>query len=232
MAIKLTTTREAAKVHGVKMLVYGKAGYGKTRLCATAPNPIIISAESGLLSLRDTDIPVIEIQTVEDLSAAYNFVTTDPNGLQFATICLDSITEIAEQILSNAKKQVKDPRQAYGELIEKMTDTLKAFRDLQGRHIYFSAKQEPTKDELNGTITYGPSMPGTKLGVQLPYLFDEVFQLGKGKQNDGTEYSFLRTRPDFQYEAKDRSGALDVIEYPDLTNIINKITGATNHATT
>ena len=226
MAIKLTTTREAALTQGVKLLVYGKAGYGKTRLCATAPNPIIISAESGLLSLREHDLPVIEIQNVDDLANAFQWVTESEESKQFQTICLDSITEIGEQILANAKPQVKDPRQAYGELIEKMTMTLKEFREIKGKHVYFSAKQEPTKDDMTGVITYGPAMPGSKLGPQLPYLFDEVFQLGIGKEQDGTEYRFLRTKPDLQYEAKDRSGALDPIEYPDLNNIISKITGA------
>ena len=51
MALKFTTTNQAAQLHGVKALVYGPSGAGKTTLCATAPAPIIISAEAGLLSL-------------------------------------------------------------------------------------------------------------------------------------------------------------------------------------
>ena len=226
MALKFTSTREAGNLHGVKVLVYGEAGSGKTRLAATAPRPILISAEAGLLSLREQDIPVITVSTFEDLNDAYAWCTQSAEAANFDTIGLDSITEIAEVILSAAKKLAKDPRQAYGEMQEKMTTLIKAFRDISGKHVYMSAKMEPQKDEMSGIVKYMPAMPGTKLGPQLPYLFDEVYRLGIGKADDGSFYRFLQTQPDLQYVAKDRSGALDLWEQPDITNIINKILGA------
>lgn len=223
MAIKLTTAAQAAALHGVKMLVYGKAGMGKTTLCATAPNPVIISAEAGLLSLRNHAIPVIEIKTIDDLMEAYEWATEAEEAKHFETVCLDSLSEIAEVVLNNAKRTTKDPRQAYGELIERMGTTVRAFRDLKGKHVYMSAKQESIKDETAGTTMYGPSMPGSKLGGQLPYLFDIVLRLNIGRTPDGVEYRYLQTRPDFQSEAKDRSGALAPVEEPNLTSVINKI---------
>lgn len=223
MAIKLTTTSQAAVLHGVKILVYGKAGLGKTTLCATAPTPIILSAEAGLLSLRHHNIPVIEIKTIEDLQEAYQWATESAESNQYATVCIDSLSEIAETVLLNAKRTAKDPRQAYGELLERMGVTVRSFRDLSGKHVYMSAKQEAVKDEMAGVTMYAPSMPGSKLGGQLPYLFDEVFRLGLGRTQDGTEYRYLQTRPDFQSDAKDRSGALDAMEQPNLTHIFNKI---------
>ena len=226
MPLKFTTTGEAGKIHGVKMLVYGLSGAGKTTLCATAPAPLILSAEAGLLALRKHNIPVIEIKTVDDLTEAHRWCQQAKEAEQFQTICIDSITEIGEVVLANAKKQVKDPRQAYGELIEKMMTTIKAFRDLSGKHVYMAAKMEPVKDEMTGIVRYMSSMPGSKLGPQLPYLFDEVFRLGINKTPDGAEYRFLQTQPDLQYDAKDRSGALDNIEPPDINHVINKILGA------
>lgn len=226
MALKFTTTDQAAQLHGVKMLIYGTSGVGKTTLCATAPQPIILSAEAGLLSLRKFQIPVIEIRTVDDLTEAHRWCQQAAEARQFATVCIDSITEIGEVVLANAKRQVKDPRQAYGELIEKMMTTIKAFRDLQGKHVYMAAKAEPVKDEMTGVVRYMASMPGSKLGPQLPYLFDEVFRLGINKTPQGEQYRFLQTQPDLQYDAKDRSGALDPIEPPDLNHVISKILGA------
>lgn len=226
MALKFTTTDQAAQLHGVKMLIYGVSGVGKTTLCATAPQPIILSAEAGLLSLRKFQIPVIEIRTVDDLTEAHRWCQQAAEARQFSTVCIDSITEIGEVVLTNAKRQVKDPRQAYGELIEKMMTTIKAFRDLQGKHIYMAAKAEPVKDEMTGVVRYMASMPGSKLGPQLPYLFDEVFRLGINKTPQGEQYRFLQTQPDLQYDAKDRSGALDPIEPPDLNHVISKILGA------
>jgi len=226
VALKFTTTDQAAQLHGVKMLIYGVSGVGKTTLCATAPQPIILSAEAGLLSLRKFQIPVIEIRTVDDLTEAHRWCQQAAEARQFATVCIDSITEIGEVVLANAKRQVKDPRQAYGELIEKMMTTIKAFRDLQGKHVYMAAKAEPVKDEMTGVVRYMASMPGSKLGPQLPYLFDEVFRLGINKTPQGEQYRFLQTQPDLQYDAKDRSGALDPIEPPDLNHVISKILGA------
>lgn len=226
MALKFTTTDQSAQLHGVKLLVYGDSGAGKTYMASTAPAPVILSAEAGLLSLRRFQIPVIEIQTVEDLVQAHLWCQQSAEAGQFQTVYLDSITEIAEVVLANAKKLVKDPRQAYGELIEKMLSTIKAFRDLQGKHVVMTAKMEPFKDTLNGTVTYMASMPGSKLGPQLPYLFDEVFRLGIGVDAQGAKYRFLQTQPDLQYSAKDRSGVLDPVEPPDLNYVFNKILGA------
>lgn len=223
MALKFTTTDKASVSNGVKVLVYGGAGMGKTVLCSTAPSPIILSAESGELSLRKMSIPMIEITTVQDLIEAHQWLTMSAEARQFQTVCIDSLSEIAEVVLNNAKRQVKDPRQAYGELIEKMESVIRSFRDLSGKNVYMAAKMEPTKDELTGVVKYGPSMPGSKLGVKLPYFFDEVFRLGINKTPQGENYRFLQTQPDLQYEAKDRSGSLDSMEPPNLAHIFNKI---------
>lgn len=232
MAIRLLSTREAALAHGIKAMVYGKAGIGKTRLCATAPAPVIISAESGLLSLREYDIPVIPINTVDDLVEAHLWLTQSAEARQYATACIDSLSEIGEVVLNNAKKKVNDNRQAYGELIEKMTDTIRAYRDIQGKHVLMTAKMERNKDEQTGMMLFSPSMPGAKLSQQLPYFFDEVFHLDIGTATDqqGKHYTyrFLRTAADYQYDAKDRSGALDAIEKPDFHHIITKILNKVN----
>lgn len=225
MAVHITTTQQAAQLHGIKCLVYGKSGAGKTKLASTAPAPIILSAESGILSLREFQIPMIQIKTVADLTEVHQWAQNSAEAKQFATIYIDSISEIGEVVLANAKAQVKDPRQAYGELIEKMMATIKAFRDLPGKNVVMAAKQEPIKDEMTGIVQYGPSMPGSKLGPQLPYLFDEVFRLGVGKTPQGVEYRFLQTGPDLQYDAKDRSGSLDPVERPDLSFVFSKILG-------
>ena len=170
-------------------------------------------------------MPMAKVANVDDLRDIYAWCERSNEAKQFQTICIDSLSEIAEVVLNNAKRQVKDPRQAYGELIEKMETTIRMFRDLPGRNIYMSAKMEPTKDELTGVIKYAPAMPGNKLGPKLPYFFDEVFRLGINKTTQGESYRFLQTQPDLQYEAKDRSGALAPVEQPHLTHIFNKILG-------
>lgn len=240
--MEFTTTATQPAQDAVKVLCYGGPGMGKTMMAATmGPDTIIISAESGLLSLRrqnlerhygvntpgiNYDIPVIVVSNVADFNEAYQFLTKSDQGKSFRNVALDSISEIAEVILNNAKRLVKDPRQAYGELTEKMETLVRAYRDLPGRNVYMSAKMEPSKDELTGVVKYGPMMPGKKLGPALPYFFDEVFRLGVNKTTQGQEYRFLQTQPDIQFDAKDRSGALASIEPPHLGQVFAKIKGA------
>jgi hypothetical protein len=168
-------------------------------------------------------MPIITIKTADDLRDVHLWCLQSAEAKNFQSIGLDSITEIGEVVLNNAKAQVKDPRQAYGELIEKMETAIRAFRDLPGKNVLVSAKMEPMKDELSGVVKYGPSMPGAKLGPKLPYFFDEVFRLGISKDPQGKEFRFLQTQPDLQYEAKDRSGSLSMAEAPHLGYIFNKI---------
>ena len=73
MAIKVQSTADI-QFHGVKCIIFGGPGVGKTRSIATAPKPIIISAEEGLLSLMEVDVPFIEVKSLDDLNEAYNFL--------------------------------------------------------------------------------------------------------------------------------------------------------------
>ena len=227
MAINVKTTGSLA-ANGVKVLVYGQAGAGKTSLIKTLPSPIVLSAEGGLLSIQDADLPYIEISDMDTLKEAYTWLTSADEAKAYQSVALDSISEIAEVVLNAEKKVTKDPRQAYGALAEQMQDLLRAFRDLPGKNVYMSAKCDRTKDETTGAMLYGPSMPGAKLGQGIPYLFDEVFVLRAEKADDGQIYRTLQTGADFQYVAKDRSGVLDLYEAPDLSLIAKKILSSAN----
>lgn len=223
MAIQLKSTKAAA-LDGVKVLVYGGAGNGKTTLIGTLPDPIIISAEAGLLSLAGLDIPYIEVTDMDSLKEAFGYITSSAEANQYRSVALDSISEIAEVVLNAEKKLTKDPRQAYGALQEQMTDLIRAFRDITGKNVYMSAKQEKQQDEA-GRILYGPSMPGNKLAQMLPYFFDEVLALRVEKDEEGRPQRALMCEPDGLWSAKDRSGRLDSWETADLGYVINKIAG-------
>lgn len=227
MPLVWTTTSRASLEQGVKILTHGDAGAGKTTLCSTAPYPVIASAEAGLLALRKFNIPAAQITTLMDLWEFYRWCKDSGEARKnFQTICLDSLSEIAEKVLGASKKIAKDPRQAYGDLQDQMVELVKAFRDLQGYHVYFSCKQELVKNN-EGRWIFQPGMPGTKVGPMLPYLFDEVFYLGVARTPEGVRYRYLQTEFDGVYVAKDRSGSLDAIERPDLSFVINKMLGAT-----
>lgn len=225
MTIKITSTKDSA-LDGVKCLVYGKSGIGKTVLMATAPKPIILSAEAGLLSLADIDIPAIEVKTIQDIYDAKEFLIESDEAKQYETICLDSITEVGEVLLSAFKERSRDARGAYGDLADEMAKLIREFRDIKGRNIIFSAKHKRVTDDDTGITSYFAAMPGKTLLDGLPFFFDEVFHMTFMQDDNGVNHRVLKTEAGIGHDAKDRSGKLSSIEEPNLTKIINKITGA------
>ena len=222
MAIKLKSTADV-QANGVKALVYGMAGVGKTYMIKSLPNPIVISAESGLLSLTGTDIPYIEVKTFIELQEAYQSIVSE-HGAQFESIAIDSISEIGEIVLAHEKSVNKDGRGAYGEMAVKIMEIMRSFRDIQGKNVMFIAKAEKSQDET-GRMLYQPSMPGAKISQQLPYLVDLVMALRMEKDTEGTIQRALMCQTDGAWQAKDRSGKLAAWEAPDLSALIAKIGG-------
>ena len=222
MAIKLKSTADV-QANGVKALVYGMAGVGKTYMIKSLPNPLVISAESGLLALTGTDIPYIEVKTFMELQEAYQYVVSE-HGAQFESIAIDSISEIGEIVLAHEKSINKDGRGAYGEMAVKIMEIMRSFRDIQGKNVMFIAKAEKSQDET-GRMLYQPSMPGAKIAQQLPYLVDLVMALRTEKDTEGTIQRALMCQTDGTWQAKDRSGKLAAWEAPDLSALIAKIGG-------
>lgn len=221
---------------GIKVTVYGRSGTGKTTLLSTGPRPFIFSAEKGLLSLRKVieerreklnnpryDIPAWVIKGLPDLKQAYAWISQSKEARQFGCFGLDSVSEIAEQILEAELKKTADPRKAYGAIANEVMGVFRQFRDLEGPNIVFLAKEESVKAGISGAVRYYPMFPGQQLTQSTPYMFDELFCLYVGKDGEGKDIRILRTQPDHEYEAKDRSGRLAPLEWPDLTYIFNKI---------
>lgn len=207
---------------GLKVLVYGAAGAGKTTLCTTTgaqDKTLIISAEAGLLSIRDSVCDAVSVSGLQDMRDLLAMLSKPDN--RYTWIAIDSISEIAEGALAAAMEVNKDPRAAYGEMSTKLTALIKAFRDLP-LNVVMACKGKQIEED--GRQTWQPLLPGKQLAESLPYLFDEVFCL-VAKESEGTVRRALRTVSDGKYVAKDRSGRLDAWEQPDLAAIYKKIHG-------
>lgn len=219
---------QLAQANGLKVLVYGAAGVGKTTLCASTGVPdktLILSAEAGLLSIRESNVSAINIDNIQKLRDVYEYLkgtAKTPANHPYTWVCLDSISEIAEQVLASEMESKKDPRQAYGEMAVTMEKMIKLFRDLP-LNVCMVCKGKQTDDE--GRMVWQPSLPGQQLAEKIPYLFDEVFCLVAMTNKEGETKRALRTTADGKYTAKDRSGRLEGWEAPDLAALYKKIHG-------
>lgn len=214
---------------GVKIVAYAQAKVGKTYQCAyLAPmNPIILSTEFGLLTLRRLvpDMHVITITTYVEFEQVLDWTLYAPEAQSYGIVIIDGITDIAEVVLAEEKTRNKDGRKAYGEMGETIIPLLWKIRNAN-RHVYMTAKEGQVMDG-DGILKIGPSMPGKALSPQLPYLFDEILHLNVSVDpQTGQRIRWFRTTGDQQYIAGDRSGTLDPNGEPaDLGAIFAKILG-------
>jgi len=221
MAIKIKSTKDVT-AEGANMVIYGESGVGKTTLVSHLENAIILSAEQGLLSLKNFDIPYIEIKNIDDVQEAYDYVRKS----DYDHIVFDSLTEIAEVVLYIIQDDLvkegkgKDKRQGYGALADAFGVMIRKFRDIKGKNTIFFAKQKYIYDEDGMITSFAPMMPGRVLPHGLPYLVDEVFC----HQMDRKGTRFFQTVADRKHPAKDRSGNLEAKEMdPNLNDIIKRV---------
>lgn len=222
--MKIISSDQAVHNSGIKSLIYGRAGMGKTTLAATVEAPLIISAESGLLSVRKYRLPVVEVTSKNDVIDVYKWARDSKEAAQFATLFLDSLSEILEVVLQNAKRGKNDPRQAYGILIDEGIPMIRDFRDLPRFNVVMIAKEYQQQGNFGSRIT--PRAPGQSLGVDIPYMYDLVARASTSTAADGSTFHYLQCRPDNVIEAKDRSGLLDMWEPPHLSHVFGKMRAA------
>ncbi len=221
---RIVSPQKLVQNQGAKILVYGMAGAGKTTLAKTAPGKVlVISAEAGLLSIRDANnVEAIEVKEASEVMELHNALKS--GALQYDTVCLDSVSEISEILLTWEKSRSKDPRMAYGNVQESVTNLMRAFRDLN-MHVLFLCKEDVVNDD--GVLRHAPKMVGTKLGESITYFFDEVLALRiiEDQDEDGknVQTRWLQTTYGQGYKAKDRSGKLEAFEKPNITALIEKL---------
>lgn len=217
----------------LKALIGGYSGAGKTTLAGTVDGAcLVISAESGLLSLAGKDVDFIDIskdakgeviadpsKRIERLGEIFKWLYA---GTKYKSVFLDSLSEMGELLVSKCQKDFPDRKDSFpmwGEYNKLMRAMIKNFRDLP-YHVYMTCIIEPDKDQ-NGKRYMSFDIQG-KISEKLPQYFDEVFYLMVNE--DGTRKLYTKATDTLRH-AKDRSNKLDAVEAPDLGHIVRKILG-------
>lgn len=218
----LKSSGTLANNFGVKAVLYGGPGTGKTPIIATAPRPVLVACEPGLLSMRGTNIPTWEAYTVATIGEFFTWYFKSAEARNFDTLGVDSVSQMAEIYLRHFQGNNRDGRKAYGEMSLAMMDLLNALYFKPQSHIVLIAKQTIADD--NGVTRRRPFFPGQDLNVKVPHLFDGIFHMGihnvPGVQQPTKA---ICTMEQFDLMARDRSGKLATFEPPHLGNIFNKI---------
>ena len=219
--MEVTYTSQSAH-EGKLVLIYGEAGAGKTRALGDLDDLMIISAEGGMLSLADKEIPVLEVRTMEDVEAALAAAQT---WTDYTNVGVDSITEITQIVLHHKINMFKDPRAAWGEMQEYIRHFIRTLRDIPGKNTVLTAQIGEGKT-WDGMPTYTPVLAGNKMTQEAPFYPDEVLALRLYRKQDGGVDRWLQTYNDGFYLCKDRSNQLDPFEPLHLPTIFAKLRGA------
>jgi hypothetical protein len=211
---------EFAKNYGVKALIYGPAGTGKTPILNTAPRPMLLACEPGLLSMRGSKIPTWEAYTAPRIDEFFRWFNTSAEVKNFDTLGIDSTSQMADIYLQEAKKTIKHGLQQYGQMAEYTVTNLRQVYFKPQMHAYLIAKEEIVN--VNGVSFRRPYFPGQQLNADIPYMYDAILHLNKVPiPNVGDKLAF-RCIGSYDVLARNRTGTLNEYEFPNFNDIINK----------
>lgn len=266
---RIITAEERMKEHrGIKAVIFGPSGIGKTSLLHTldANKTLFIDLEAGDLAIEGLKIDSIRPRTWEEFrdfavflagpnpalrpdqafsQAHYDHVVGkfgDPSVLaKYDTYFVDSITVLGRLCFQFCKGQPEafsdktgkpDTRGAYGLHGREMIAALTHLQHVRDKSVIFVGILDKKTDEF-GRSSWVPQIEGSKTGLELPGIADEVITMTEIRPDEGPSYrAFVcHLMNPWGYPAKDRSGRLAMIEEPHLGRLIAKLRGPSAPAT-
>ncbi len=267
MTLRIITADERqAEARGIKAVIFGRSGIGKTYLLLTLDDgtTLFIDLEAGDLAVQHWRGTSIRPRTWEECRDIALFLAGpnpalrddqpysakqyarvveaygDPARLDgFVTIFVDSITVAARlcfqwcrgQPEAHSEKTGKpDLRGAYGLHGREMIAWLTHLQHARGRNVIFVGILDEKLDDFNRRV-FVPQIDGSKTGLELPGIVDQVMTLAEIKTDvppgQPAVPSFrglvCQTLNPWGYPAKDRSGRLAMLEPPHLGQLFQKI---------
>lgn len=214
----LKPASEFAKQYGCKTLLYGPAGSGKTPTLSTAPRPVLLAVEPGLLSMRGSTVPTWLGLTDDKIEEFFKWAFGSNEINNFDTICVDSGSEMADVYLQLGLKNNKHGLKAYGDMLEDVMKHLRNLYFMKNKHVVILAKQEIIKE----SNLRRPYFPGNALPIAVPHLFDFLIQIDIQNVPGVGQVKAFRCNGDISTMARARTGNLNDFEPPNLSQLFQK----------
>lgn len=216
----LKAAGEHANQFGCKTLVYGPAGSAKTPIFNTAPRPLLLATEPGLLSMKGSKIPTYEAYTPAKINEFFKWFFNSTETKNFDTLGIDSASQVADIFLIDAQKNNKHGLKAYGEMAEATMEHLRTLYYTRYKHTYVICKEE-IKD-LDGQSMRRPYFPGQVLPISVPHLYDFILRLSKAVVPVHGEVLAFQCNGTYNVMARNRTGNLDDFEPPHFGNLVER----------
>ena len=258
----ITADQRIAEPRGIKGVIFGPPGIGKTSLLWTLLNSttLFYDLEAGDLAIEGLAVDAIRPRTWTECrdfaafiggpnpalradqpysQAHYDAVCDrfgDPAVLdRYDTVFIDSITVAGRLCFQWSKGQPEahsektgkpDVRGAYGLHGREMIAWLTHLQHTRAKNVWFVGILDEKLDDFNRPV-FQPQIDGSKTGLELPGIVDQVITMAEFKAENGTlQRGFVcQTLNPWGYPAKDRSGRLDMLEAPHLGQLMDKIRG-------
>ena len=214
----LKPASEFAKIYGCKVCCYGPPGHGKTPLVNSAPRPILLATEPGLLSMRGSTVPTFQAFDTKKIDEFFDWFMKSNDSKQFDTLAIDSGSELAGISLAESLNRNKHGMKAYGDMAEYVETHLRKLYFMPNKHIFIIAKQEI----ITESNFKRPYFPGKYLPVQIPHLFDFILNLDIHPVPGMGQVKALQCAETFDRMARARTGNLNMYEPPDLGALFRK----------
>ena len=207
----------------INALIQAPSGNGKTYLARTLPpKTIIVNLDEGLLSLRGSGIDYVNIDRNNPYKSMQS-ILMEISKSDYDNVYIDSLTEVGEDLLNEAKKDFPDARQTmprYGKQREMFISFIKFTRSMD-KNVFYTVLEKADKNDI-GQKVYLPNLVGS-IKEEIGSYFDFVFALRISESDEGIKRRILQTDSRDGYECKDRSGKLNEFEVADLGLVINKV---------
>ncbi len=223
----LKPASEFAQNFGVKAIVYGPAGVGKTPILSTAPRPLLLATEPGLLSMRTSTVPTYEAYDSKSIGDFFSWFFNSTETKNFDTLGIDSASQIADIYLNaalsgkSASGNKKHGLAAYGEMADNTMEHLRTLFYTRYKHTYVICKEEIADVDFQSLRR--PYFLGKVLPVAVPHLYDFIIRLARTNVPGfvGETLAF-QCNGNMNVLARNRTGNLNDFEEPHFGKLVEK----------